>query len=99
MFSLTVQPEALAFTAADLDWLGSALRSANALAAGPTAGVTPAAADPVSALTAAQFAAHADLYQAVAAQAAAIHDLFVATLGVNADSYQTTEAANAVATG
>ena len=99
MLTLTVQPEALAFTAADLDGLGYALRSGNALAAAPTAGVTPAAADVVSALTAAQFAAHAGMYQAVAARAATIHDLLVATLGASAGSYQTTEAANAVATG
>ena len=36
-------------------------------------GVVPAAADEVSALTAAQFALHAQMYQAVSAQAAAIH--------------------------
>jgi hypothetical protein len=35
--------------------------------------VIPAAADEVSALTAAQFAAHAQIYQEVSAQAAAIH--------------------------
>jgi hypothetical protein len=99
MFSLTVQPEALASAGADLDGLGSTLRSGNTLAAGPTAGVTPAAADMVSALTAAQFATHATMYQAVAARAAAVHDLLVATLGVSAGSYQTTEAANAVAAG
>jgi hypothetical protein len=99
MFSMTVQPEALASAAADLDGLGSALHSATALAAGPTSGVTPPATDPVSAVTSAQFAAHADWYQAVAARAAAIHDLFVATLRVSAGSYHTTEAANAAATG
>jgi hypothetical protein len=99
MFSLTVQPEALASAAAVLNGLGSTLRSGNTLAAGPTAGVTPAAADMVSALTAAQFAAHAAMYQAVAARAAAVHDLLVATLDGSAGSYQTTEAANAVAAG
>jgi hypothetical protein len=51
----------------------------------------------VSALTAAQFAAHAAMYQAVSAQAAAIHELFVNTLGVSAGSYAATEAANAAA--
>jgi pyridoxal/pyridoxine/pyridoxamine kinase len=61
--------------------------------------VSPAAGDTVSALTAAQFAAHAEMYQAVAAQASAIHDHLVATLGAGVNSYQTTEAANAVATG
>jgi hypothetical protein len=55
----------------------------------------PAAADEVSALTAAQFAVHAQLYHAVSAQAAAIHEAFVNTLGVSSASYAATEAANA----
>ncbi|MGB3521466.1 MAG: PE family protein, partial [Mycobacterium sp.] len=57
------------------------------------------AADEVSALTAAQFAAHAGLYQTVAAQASAIHDMFVATLKSSSASYAATEAANAAAAG
>ncbi|MGH3554920.1 MAG: PE family protein, partial [Mycobacterium sp.] len=65
----------------------------------PTTGVIPAAADEVSALTAAQFAAHAQMYQAVGAQAAAIHEMFVSALGTSAGSYAATEAANAIATG
>ncbi|MCY0609665.1 PE family protein, partial [Klebsiella pneumoniae] len=40
----------------------------------------PASADEVSALTAAQFAAHAHMYQTVSAQAAANHQMFVNTL-------------------
>jgi PE family len=68
----------------------------NAAAATSTTGVIPAAADEVSALTAAQFAAHAALYQTISAQATAIHELFVATLGTSAGSYAATEAANAL---
>jgi len=49
----------------------------------------------VSALTAAHFAAHAQLYQAIGAQAMAIHELFVSTLGTSAGSYAAAEAANA----
>ncbi|MGH7732929.1 MAG: PE family protein, partial [Gemmatimonadales bacterium] len=64
----------------------------------PTTGVVPAAADEVSALTAAQFAAHAQMYQAVGAQAAAMHEMFVNVLAASAGSYAATEAANAVAT-
>lgn len=59
----------------------------------------PAAADEVSALTAAQFVAHGQLYQAVSAQAAAIHEMFVNTLATSAASYAATEAANAIAAG
>ncbi|PIB74706.1 PE family protein [Mycobacterium celatum] len=51
------------------------------------------------ALTAAQFAAYAQMYQAVGAHAAAIHDMFVATLGASAESYAATEAANVVGAG
>ncbi|MDI3313547.1 MAG: PE family protein [Mycobacterium sp.] len=91
------EPEMMLGAAGDLGGIGSAVAAANGAAAGPTSGVVPAAADEVSVLTAAQFAAHAGLYQAVAAQAAAIHDMFVATLGASAGSYAATEAANTAA--
>jgi hypothetical protein len=99
MSYVTTQPEALTAASATLQGIGSGVSAQNAAAAAPTTGVIPAAADAVSALTAAQFAAHAQMYQAVSAQAAAIHEMFVATLGTSAGSYAATEAANAVATG
>ena len=99
MSFVTTQPEALAAAASNLQGIGSGVSAQNAAAAAPTIGVVPAAADAVSALTAAQFAAHAQMYQAVSAQAAAIHEMFVATLGTSAGSYAATEAANAVAAG
>jgi PPE-repeat protein len=67
--------------------------------ASPSTGVAPAAADEVSALTAAQFTAHAQMYQALSNQVAAIHEMFVQTLGTSSGSYAATEAANAAATG
>jgi hypothetical protein len=97
MSFVTTQPEALTAAAGSLQGIGSSVSAQNAAAASPTTGVIPAAADEVSALTAAQFAAHAQLYQAVSAQAAAIHEMFVSTLGISAGSYAATEAANAVA--
>ena len=97
MSFVTTQPELLTTAAGNLLGIGAAMTAGNAAAAAPTAGVVPAAADEVSALTAAQFAAHAQMYQAVSAQAAAIHELFVNTLGVSAGSYAATEAANAAA--
>ncbi|OHU97099.1 PE family protein [Mycobacterium talmoniae] len=99
MSFVTTQPELLTAAAGNLQSIGSALSAQNAAAAAPTTGLIPAAADEVSALTATQFAAHATLYQAVSAQAAAIHEMFVNTLGVSAGSYAATEAANAVAAG
>ena len=99
MSFVTTQPEELAAAAASLQAIGSMLSAQNAAAAMPTTGVLPAAADEVSALTAAQFAAHAQMYQAVSAQAAAIHELFVHTLGLSSGSYAATEAANAASAG
>jgi hypothetical protein len=99
MSFVTTQPEALAVAAGGLQGIGSALSAQNAAAAAPTTGVVPAAADEVSALTAAQFAAHAQMYQAVSAQAAAIHEMFVNTLGVSSASYTIAEIANAAAAG
>jgi hypothetical protein len=99
MSFVTTQPEALAAAAGSLQTIGSTLNAQNAAAAAPTTGVVPAAADEVSALTAAQFSAHAQMYQAVSAQAAAIHEMFVNTLGTSSGSYAVTEAANAAATG
>ena len=97
MLFVTTQPEMLAATAGKLTGIGSAMAAQNAVTATPTMGVVPAAADEVSALIATQFAAHAANYQAVSAQAAAVHDMFVATLGASAGSYAATESANAVA--
>lgn len=99
MSFVTTQPEALTAAAGNLTGIGSAMSAQNAAAAAPTTGVIPAAADEVSALTAAQFAAHAQMYQAVSAQAQAIHEMFVNTLGTSAGSYAATEAANAAAAG
>jgi PE family len=97
MSFVTTQPEVLTAAAGNLQGIGSAMAAGNMAAAAPTTGVVPAAADEVSALTAAQFATHASMYQTVSAQAAAIHEMFVNTLGISAGSYAATEAANAAA--
>lgn len=99
MSFVTAQPEALAAAASALRAIGSALAAQNAAAAAPTTGVIPAAADQVSILTAAQFAAHAQQYQQVSAQAMAIHEMFVNALQLSSGSYAATEAANAIAAG
>ncbi len=95
MSFVTTQPAALTSAAGDLNSIGSAVEAGNIAAAAPTTGVMPAAADEVSALTAAQFAAHAVLYQELSALATAIHQQFVSVLGASAGSYAATEAANA----
>lgn len=94
---VTTEPEMLASAAAALQVIGSTMSAQNAAAAAPTIGVVPAAADEVSALTAAQFAAHAQMYQEVSTQAGAIYALFATTLTASAGSYAATEVANAAA--
>jgi hypothetical protein len=97
MSFVSTQPTEVSAAAENLQGIGSAMTAQNVAAATPTTGVLPAAADGVSALTAVQFATHAQMYQAICAQAAAIHEMFVDTLGASAGSYATTEAANAIA--
>jgi PE family len=97
MSFVTTLPAMLTSAAGELQNIGAALTAGDAAAAAPTTGVIPAAADEVSALTAAQFAAHGALYQEVSAQATAIRELFVTTLATSAGSYAATEAANAAA--
>lgn len=55
-------PEMLAAAADTLQSIGATTVASNAAAAAPTTGVVPPAADEVSALTAAHFAAHAAMY-------------------------------------
>jgi hypothetical protein len=99
MSYVSTQPVELTAAADNLQGIGSTMTAQNTAAAAPTTGVIPAAADEVSALTAAQFATHAEMYQVISAQAAAIHEMFVSTLGASAGSYAATEAANAAAAG
>ncbi|KZS84152.1 PE family protein [Mycobacterium persicum] len=99
MSFVTTQPPALVAAAADLLGIGSAMNAHNAAATATTTAVVPPAADEVSALIAAQFAAHAVLYQEISAHAAAIHDQLVTALGTRAASYGAAEAANTAAFG
>jgi PPE-repeat protein len=98
MSFVITHPEALTYAAGKLQTLGSALADENTAAAVPTTSLAPAGADEVSGLQAALFAAYGNLYQSVSAQATAIHELFVNTLGTSAASYAVTESTNSVAT-
>lgn len=98
MSFLTAQPEELAAAAGKLQTVGAQQAAQNAAAAVPTtSGVIPAAADEVSALQASLFAAYGSLYQQVSAEAAAMYDTFVNTLGLSAQTYSATESANSAA--
>lgn len=92
-------PEMLMAAVGRLEAIGSAVSTANVTAALPIAGVIPAAADEVSMVTAASFTAYGQLYQAISAEAHLIHEQFVKALGLSANSYAATEAANATHAG
>jgi PE family len=95
MSFVTVAPEFVGQAAADLEGIGSALRSANAAATTPTTGVIAPGADEVSLAITALLATHARQYQALSAQAATFHSQFVSMLNAGAGSYVGTEVANA----
>ncbi len=61
MSFVTTQPAMLASAAGDLQGIGSEMAAGNMAAAAPTPGGVPPAADAGSALTAAPFAAHAQI--------------------------------------
>jgi len=88
-------PESLSTAAGDLAEIGSEVSAANAAAANSTTSLAAAAADEVSTGIAGLFGAHGVEFQAVAAQAAQLHERFVRTLAANADAYLTTEVATA----
>ncbi|QUR68660.1 PE domain-containing protein [Mycobacterium spongiae] len=88
-------PDVLETAAADVTRIGSVVGAGNVAAAASTTRVAAAAADEVSVAIASLFGAHAEGYQAAAAQAAAYHQQFVRILSTAAASYVSTEAAAA----
>ncbi|BDE17130.1 MULTISPECIES: PPE family protein, SVP subgroup [Mycobacterium] len=97
MSFLTAVPQELAAAAAQLGAIGSALAAQNAGAAAPTTAIAPAAADQVSIIQSGIFTAYGALYQQVSAEAQAIQEQFVQTLGLSSGTYEQSEAANAAA--
>jgi hypothetical protein len=75
MSFMEANPRMLARAAGDLEGINASIRDGNADASVPTTDVTPAAADVVSALVAAQFAAHAHAYQAVSSHFATVQTM------------------------
>jgi PE family len=93
---LSTQPDLLAVAASDLAGIGAALNAASNAAAAPTTGVAAAGADEVSAAVAALFGAHANRYQSMSAQAAALHSQFVQTMAAAGGAYASAEVTNAL---
>lgn len=95
MSYLGAAPELMAAAAANLESIGSALTEAYVAAAARTTALTSAGADEVSTSVAALFSRHAQAYQALSAEAAALHGQFVRTLTAAVDAYAGAEAAGA----
>jgi hypothetical protein len=96
MSYVVAAPEIVTSAATDLASISSALSAAHTAAATPTTGVVAAAEDEVSTAIAGLFSQHAQQYQALAGQAAAFHNQFTRNLLASANSYLSTEAANAL---
>ncbi|WP_081290280.1 PE family protein, partial [Mycobacterium asiaticum] len=92
-FVMTV-PAVVEAVAADVAGLGSALGTANSMAAAQTTRLVAAGADEVSTAIATLFSHHAVTYQHVATQMSAFHDQFVRTMNAGAAGYANAEAAN-----
>src|ERR1700739_183686 len=90
---MQVIPDELASAAEDVRNIGTTLKEANALAALPTSGIVPAAADEVSAAITHLFNNYSTVYQELAAQAEAFHQWFTQLLGVAFTAYTETEQA------
>ncbi|WP_155769937.1 PE family protein, partial [Mycobacterium asiaticum] len=91
---VSVTPETLASTAADVTGINSVLRSAN-LAAGPQiTSVLAAGADEVSAAVASLFSGHGVAYQGLAADLSAIQERFAQALHAAAINYASAESTN-----
>ncbi|MGV0626540.1 PE family protein [Mycolicibacter minnesotensis] len=87
-------PEAMTAAAGQLAGIGETLTAESAAVQAPTTTIAPAGTDPVSLLQAALFATYGDLYQSISAQAAAVHQQLVQTIGQNATQYSSAEQAN-----
>lgn len=95
MSHVVAAPDFLSTAAEDLAAMGSAVSTATAAAARSTTLLLAAGADDVSTHIAALFSTHGLQYQLASAQAAEFHELFVLTLAADANTYLTTEIANA----
>jgi hypothetical protein len=97
MSVLTTIPQELIAAAQQLEGVANSLAAQTAGAAAPTTAVAPAAADSVSTLQAAIYSTYGTWYQQIAAEAQAVQQQIVSTLGLNSTSYTSSEAANAAA--
>lgn len=84
--TMTTQADSLSAALSTLRAAGASMAATNAAATFPVTGMAPAGAEEVSAITAAQFALHGANYQAMSAQANAMHELFLGILSAGAQA-------------
>ncbi|GBE66417.1 PE family protein [Mycobacterium sp. MFM001] len=89
---MNARPESLSAAVKMLQNAGVAMATQDGALAHTTAGLPPAADDEVSALMATQFALHGEMYQAISAQAKAMHEMFLGILSAGAQAATGTEA-------
>jgi hypothetical protein len=94
MSFLNVTPESVTAAASDLGRIGANLDAAHTAAVTPTTAILAAGGDEVSEVIATLFAAHAQAYQTLSAQAATFHQQFVQLMNAGAGSYASAEAEN-----
>ena len=99
MAFLITEPESISAVAANVEEIGSAIRAANAAAAGPTSGLLAPAADEVSAAITKLFGLYSQEYQAVAGRGAAFHSQLAQALNAAGSAYAAAEAAASNALG
>ena len=93
MSYVTTQPQLMAAATDNLSWIRSAIAEANAAVAGPTTGLTAAAADEVSTAVSNLFSEFGQDYQGLIRQADAFHSAFTQALAAGANAYSQAEAA------
>lgn len=93
---MNARPESLLAAVKKLQDAGVAMATQDAALADTTAGLPPAATDEVSALMATQFALHGEMYQAISAQAKAMHETFLTMLSAGAQAAAAKDAAKPV---
>src|ERR1700712_3650579 len=93
MSYVTTQPQLMAAATDNLSWIRSAIAKANAAVAGPTTGLTAAAADEGSAGVSNLFSEFGQDYQGLIRQADAFHSAFTQALAAGANAYSQAEAA------
>ena len=97
MLTVFAKPDALGGASDGLMFIRSGMPR-RASRCGPNDAVVPASPDPLALITVNHFVSHANLFQQISEQAAAVRQQLAATLGRDS-SYATTEAANAAAVG